>query len=85
MSCFQFQSNTNPVCRFPFLFLFQLFSFFYDWLNLFLLKGARALQVPYFFLCLVPEGWRGGGGGTAIYGLYSYVPLSRVWFSNSLL
>ena len=30
----------------------------------------------------------GGGGGTAItaiYGLYSYVPLWRVWFSNSLL
>ena len=27
----------------------------------------------------------GGGGGTAIYGLYKYVPLWRVWFSSSLL
>ena len=27
----------------------------------------------------------GGGGGTAIYGLYGYVPLWRVWFSSSLL
>ena len=27
----------------------------------------------------------GGGGGTAIYGLYRYVPLCRVWFSSSLL
>ena len=26
-----------------------------------------------------------GGGGTAIYGLYRYVPLGRVWFSSSLL
>ena len=26
-----------------------------------------------------------GGGGTAIYGLYRYVPLWRVWFSGSLL
>ena len=26
-----------------------------------------------------------GGGGTAIYGLYRYVPLWRVWFSSSLL
>ena len=26
-----------------------------------------------------------GGGGTAIYGLNGYVPLSRVWFSSSLL
>ena len=24
-------------------------------------------------------------GGTAIYGLYRYVPLWRVWFSSSLL
>ena len=24
-------------------------------------------------------------GGTAIYGLYRYVPLKRVWFSSSLL
>ena len=28
---------------------------------------------------------RGGEGGTAIYGLYRYVPLWRVWFSSSLL
>ena len=27
----------------------------------------------------------GGGGGTAMYGLYRYVPLWRVWFSSSLL
>ena len=27
----------------------------------------------------------GGGGGTAIYGLYGDVPLGRVWFSSSLL
>ena len=27
----------------------------------------------------------GGRGGTAIYGLYRYVPLWRVWFSSSLL
>ena len=27
----------------------------------------------------------GGGGGTAIYGLYRYMPLWRVWFSSSLL
>ena len=27
----------------------------------------------------------GGGGGTAIYGLFRYVPLCRVWFSSSLL
>ena len=26
-----------------------------------------------------------GGGGTAKYGLYRYVPLGRVWFSSSLL
>ena len=26
-----------------------------------------------------------GGGGTAIYGLYRYVPLWRVWFLSSLL
>ena len=26
-----------------------------------------------------------GAGGTAIYGLYGYVPLRRVWFSSSLL
>ena len=26
-----------------------------------------------------------GGGGTAIYGLYGYVPLWRVWFSSNLL
>ena len=26
-----------------------------------------------------------GGGGTAIYGLYRYVPLRREWFSGSLL
>ena len=26
-----------------------------------------------------------GGGGTAIYGLYRYVPLRRVWLSSSLL
>ena len=26
-----------------------------------------------------------GGGGTAIYGPYRYVPLWRVWFSSSLL
>ena len=25
-----------------------------------------------------------GGGGTAIYGLYRYVPMRRVWFSSSL-
>ena len=25
------------------------------------------------------------GAGSAIYGLYRYVPLSRVWFSSSLL
>ena len=31
----------------------------------------------------VPGG--GGGGGTAIYGLFRYVPLCRVWFSSSLL
>lgn len=53
MSGFQFQSNTNPVFRFPFLFLFQLFSSFYDWQNLFLLKSEVALQLPYAFLCLV--------------------------------
>ena len=28
---------------------------------------------------------RGGGGGTAIYVLYRYVPQWRVWFSSSLL
>ena len=27
----------------------------------------------------------GGGGGTAKYGLYRYVPRGRVWFSSSLL
>ena len=27
----------------------------------------------------------GGEGGTAIYGLFRYVPLCRVWFSSSLL
>ena len=27
----------------------------------------------------------GGGGGTALYGPYRYVPLWRVWFSRSLL
>ena len=27
----------------------------------------------------------GGGGGTAIYGIYSYVPLWRVLFTSSLL
>ena len=32
-----------------------------------------------------PGGPGGGGGGTAIYGLYRYVPLWRVWFSSSLL
>ena len=40
-----------------------------------LLKGQIALstgQIP-------------GGGGTAIYGLYKYVPLWRLWFSSSLL
>ena len=31
----------------------------------------------------VPGG--GGEGGTAIYGLFRYVPLCRVWFSSSLL
>ena len=30
-------------------------------------------------------GGGGGGGATAIYGLYRYVPLRRVWFSSSLL
>ena len=30
-------------------------------------------------------GWIPGGGGTAICGLYMYVPLWRVWFSSSLL
>ena len=30
-----------------------------------------------------PGGW--GGGGTATYGLYRYVPLRRVWVSSSLL
>ena len=36
--------------------------------------------------CLV-DGWfqaGEGGGGTAIYGLYRYVPMRRVWFSSSL-
>ena len=28
---------------------------------------------------------RSRGGGPAIYGLYRYVPLGRVWFSSSLL
>ena len=32
---------------------------------------------------IAPPG--GGGGVTAIYGLYRYVPLWRVWFSSSLL
>ena len=31
------------------------------------------------------RGNRSGGGGTAIYGLYRYVRLWRVWFSSSLL
>ena len=33
-------------------------------------------------------GWcgpEGGGRGTAIHGLYRYVPLRRVWFLSSLL
>ena len=25
----------------------------------------------------------GGGGGTPLFGLYGYVPLNRVWFSES--
>ena len=29
-------------------------------------------------------GFRPGGRGTAIYGLYRYVPLRRVWFPSSL-
>ena len=32
-----------------------------------------------------PRGWGGGGEGAAIYGLYSYLLLRRVWFSSSLL
>ena len=34
---------------------------------------------------LAPNTPRGGGGGTAIYELYRYVSLWRVWFSSSLL
>ena len=33
----------------------------------------------------VPSHPRGGGEGTATYGLYRYVPLRRVWVSSSLL
>ena len=33
------------------------------------------------YLVITPR----GGGGTAIYGLYWYVPLWRVWFSSNLL
>ena len=45
----------------------------------------------FFFLIRTPGEYRhygmspGGGEGTAIYGLYSYVPLWRVCFSSSLL
>ena len=40
-------------------------------------KNSRICQVGDFYT-------GGGGGGTAIYGLYRYVPLCRVWFSSSL-
>ena len=42
----------------------------------------------FALILLCPYPWGsipGGGGGTAIYGLYGYVPLWRVWFSSCLL
>ena len=42
-------------------------------------KHSCAKWAPQIMECSVP------GGGTAIYGLYGYVPLWRVWFSSSLL
>ena len=39
-----------------------------------------------FFFCAKPLLEKiPGGEGTAVYGLYRYVPLWRVWFSGSLL
>ena len=42
---------------------------------------AREKVTPH--KALVPRG--PGGGGTAMYGPYRYVPLWRVWFLSSLL
>ena len=38
----------------------------------------------YFRLHLAPGRAVGGGGGTALYGLYGDVPLDRVWVLTSL-
>ena len=43
--------------------------------------GCSHLAVEYFWVVWA----RGGGRGTAIHGLYRYVPLRRVWFLSSLL
>ena len=47
------------------------------------LLGCVLLKVYFLTGDLFPRG--GGGGGTAIYGLYRYVLLWRVWFSSSSL
>ena len=42
-------------------------------------------QPTWLRCCVVALEGGGGGGCTAIYGLYRYVPLWRVWFSIRLL
>ena len=53
--------------------------------NVIVLGFANVFLVCPLSLDVIVSARAGGGGGTAIYGLYWYVPLGRVWFSSSLL
>ena len=46
---------------------------------------ARRFDTKTFVLTPFKQTTGTGGGGTTIYGLYRYVPLWRVWFSNRSL
>ena len=46
--------------------------------------SCRVGESPTTGHCQV-ECLKGEGGGSAIYGIYRYVPLLKVWFSMSLL
>ena len=83
----QFLQNPQYQCS-----LFQSFSSLSICSSLCICSVITYLYLLFMFRAIISMfysvGWRFPlpvGRGTAIYGLYSYVPLWRVWFSSSLL
>ena len=83
----QFLQNPQYQCN-----LFQSFSSLSFCPSLCICSVITYLYLLFMFRAVTSMfysvGWRfwlPEGRGTSIYGLYSYVPLWRVWFSSSLL